>query len=232
MAATAGKVDRQVDGAESRRLGQPAGDVRRAVSNRGRGHLIESLRRREGRSGRAPHARGESGQALLELALVAPILILILAGLVQFALIFERQIGIENATREAARRTATFAVPDVGTAGTNAGWGLTTLQTLLGNTQAHEPSRDTIEVCVYTPNPPDDIDVANQPQAMVRIKESYRHPLFLPIVDLIVDPIDGVTDGSLRITTSTTFRVEQATGVNIGAGAYARNNSDTTACAR
>jgi Flp pilus assembly protein TadG len=194
--------------------------------------LIERLRRRGARSGRDPLARGESGQALLELALVAPILILILAGLVQFALIFERQIGIENATREAARRTATYAAPDVATAQLNANWGRDRLIALLGNTQSHEASRDTIEVCVYTPAAPDDIDVAGNPQAMVRIRESYRHPLFLPIIDLIVDPIDGVTDGALKITTSSTFRVEQSPGVNIAEGAHARNYSDSTACAR
>jgi Flp pilus assembly protein TadG len=194
--------------------------------------LIERLRRRGARSGRDHLAAGESGQALLELALIVPILVLILGALVQFALIFERQIGIENATREAARRTATFAAPDAGTAQQNADWGLATLQTLLGNSQSHEASRDTIEVCIYTPSAPDDIDVSGNPQAMVRVKESYRHPVFLPIIDLIIDPIDGATDGALKITTSSTFRVEQTPGVNIGAGAHARNYSDATACAQ
>jgi Flp pilus assembly protein TadG len=176
--------------------------------------------------------RRESGQALLELALVAPILIMLLAGLVQFALIFERQIGINNAVREAARRTATFDTPDVATAQTNATWALGQVQSLLANAQVHEASRETIEVCIVTPASPDDVDVANNAQVVVRITVSYRHPVFLPIVDLILDGIDGVTDRSLKASTTAQFRVEQTGSHNVDTGAYARNNSDTTPCVR
>jgi Flp pilus assembly protein TadG len=174
----------------------------------------------------------QSGQALLELALVAPILIMLLAGLVQFALIFETQIGISNAVREAARRGATFETPDVGTAQTNATWTRTTLQSLLGNSQNHDASRDNLEVCIVTPAAPDDVDVSGNAQVVVRITASYRHPLFLPIVDLILDRIDGVTDQSLLASTSTEFRVEQTGSHDIGSGAFARTSSDTTPCVR
>ena len=95
--------------------------------------------------------RRQSGQALLELALVAPLLILLLAGLVQFALIFETQIGINNAMREAARRGAALTTPDVATAQANANWTLTELQTVLANAQNHDASQDTLEVCFFTP---------------------------------------------------------------------------------
>src|SRR5262245_29512838 len=48
----------------------------------------------------------ESGQALLELALVVPILVLLVMAIFQFAFVIESQMGLTNAVREAARRTA------------------------------------------------------------------------------------------------------------------------------
>jgi Flp pilus assembly protein TadG len=194
--------------------------------------MLEGKQRRATRSARVPSRSRESGQALLELALVAPIIILLLMGLIQFALIFERQIGINNAVREAARRAATFDTPDSATASTNAAWTLTTLQSLLGNSQAHETSRDVIEVCIVTPAAPYDVDASGNEQVVVRIKASYRHPLFLPIVTQIIDGIDGANDSSLLASTSTEFHVEQAGSHNIGTGGFARTTSDATPCVR
>ena len=48
---------------------------------------------------------GESGQALLELALVVPLLVLLVMAIFQFAYVLESQMGLTNAVREAARRT-------------------------------------------------------------------------------------------------------------------------------
>jgi Flp pilus assembly protein TadG len=58
--------------------------------------------------GRAPGATGDgqSGQALLEFALIAPILILLVMAIFQFAYVLETQNGLTNAVREAARRGA------------------------------------------------------------------------------------------------------------------------------
>jgi len=163
---------------------------------------------------------------------VAPLLILFLTSLVQFALIYERQIGIENAVREAARRTAAIDFA-TSTPQQNATWAMSTLVTLLGNSQTHEAARDDIEVCILTPAAPDDIDVSGNPQAVVRVKESYRHPVFLPLIDIIIDGIDGVNDRALLVTTTVEFRVEQDpdTAQNIGTGAYARTNvTNTSPC--
>jgi Flp pilus assembly protein TadG len=177
--------------------------------------------------GRAGQQRtGQSGQALLELALVAPVIILLLMGLIQFALIYERQVGITNAVREAARRAAAIDVADSAAAQANATWALSELQTLLGNSQTHESSRDNIEVCIATPTA-NATDVAGNQQVMVRVTDSYKHPLWLPIVTQILDGIDGSTDQSLLASTVSEFRVEQTTSVNVS-GQYARFNGTTT----
>lgn len=48
----------------------------------------------------------KDGQAMVEFALVLPILILLICGIIDFGWIFGNQIVVNNATREAARFTA------------------------------------------------------------------------------------------------------------------------------
>ena len=47
--------------------------------------------------------RSERGAELIELALVLPILLLVFAGIVDFALMFQRFLTVSNAAREGAR---------------------------------------------------------------------------------------------------------------------------------
>jgi Flp pilus assembly protein TadG len=161
-----------------------------------------------------PRGDRAAGQALVELALVAPILILIVASIVQLAIIFERQIGIENAVREAARRGATQATPDSTTAAANATWTLAQLNVLLGNSQTHDAGQDQgLQACYVTPATP---DVSGNMQVFVTVHAGYLHPVFLPLISNILDGIDGSSDGGLRVDTSSTFRVEQAGTNDIG----------------
>ena len=172
----------------------------------------------------------QRGQSLVELALITPVLLIILMGLVQFALIFERQIGIDNAIREAARRAATLETKTDAAAQANATWTLGQVQSLLMNVQSYEASKDLIEVCIVTPasNP---TDASGTAQVVVRIKDAYSHPLFLPIVSLILDPIDGVTDNALLASSSTEFHVEQSSPApNVINGGVARSNGVNTLC--
>ena len=153
---------------------------------------------------------------MVELALVAPILILIVASIVQFGLIFQRQIGVENAVREAARRGATLAT-DSANASTNAAWTRDRLVELLANTQGHNPSDDRDrKACYYTPASPNDVDASGMKQVMIKVSAGYAHPVFLPLISLILDGIDGSNDGALRVDTSSEFRVEQNVAVDLG----------------
>jgi Flp pilus assembly protein TadG len=47
--------------------------------------------------------RGDGGAAAIEFALVLPVLILLLFGIITFSLVFNRQQGLHAAAREAAR---------------------------------------------------------------------------------------------------------------------------------
>jgi Flp pilus assembly protein TadG len=155
---------------------------------------------------------------LIELAIIAPILILIIAGLVQFGVIWERQIGIDNAIRDAARISATWEAKDTGTATSNATATVAKVRALLQNAQTYDESRMTVEVCIGTPSA-HPLDPASKHQVDVRIKVQYRHPLFLPIVDLILDGIDGTSDQALLASNVTEFHVEQSGDNNVASQA-------------
>ena len=63
--------------------------------------------------------KSERGQAMVEFALVLPILVLLLCGIIDFGWIFSNKIAADNASREAARYAAihsndqTFSVSQV-----------------------------------------------------------------------------------------------------------------------
>ena len=63
----------------------------------------------------------ERGQALTEFALVAPLLFLILFGIIQLGFLFGGQNGLTNAAREAARYASTLPTPDTVVACTRSG---------------------------------------------------------------------------------------------------------------
>jgi Flp pilus assembly protein TadG len=59
---------------------------------------------------RVRHRRGEEGQTLVEFVLVAPVLLLILFGIVQFGIAFKNSIVVTDAVRAGARKAAVSRV--------------------------------------------------------------------------------------------------------------------------
>src|SRR3954466_947216 len=57
--------------------------------------------------------RGEEGQALVELVLVANVLLLVVFAIFQFGLVFSHKIAVTDAARAAARKAATYGGTDV-----------------------------------------------------------------------------------------------------------------------
>ncbi|MEA5050182.1 MAG: TadE/TadG family type IV pilus assembly protein [Oscillospiraceae bacterium] len=56
--------------------------------------------------------RSEKGQAMVEFALVLPLLLLLLCGIIDFGWIFYNNIMVDNAAREAARYSAIHVYDD------------------------------------------------------------------------------------------------------------------------
>ena len=138
------------------------------------------FRRTPGTAGR--HSTGESGQALVELALVAPLLILLLVAIFQFAFVFQTQMGITNAVREAARRAAAVENPDETWVRTQlCGDPSCTTGLLAENVQGFSLARlqggsANVLFCTYV--------VSSIPQYRVIVGVAYDHPEFFPLAQI------------------------------------------------
>lgn len=168
--------------------------------------------------GRPPHAeadspRGESGQALLELALVAPILILLIMAIFQFAYVFQTQMGLANAVREAARRAAaaedpTEAFVRVQLCGTDLAACNDGL--LAENVQGFDgawlkPANSvSIAFCTY----PVTFSSGTVANYRVKIDVHYRNPVFFPLLAYATDLLDGSDDGRWELSESADMRLE------------------------
>jgi Flp pilus assembly protein TadG len=153
------------------------------------------------------------GQALVEFALVLPILVILLLSIIQFAFIFAAQTGVTNAVREAARLAA-VNTPTVNavqaTTGANAIYaklvganGLMS-RNIFGFAATNVVTPGT-SVCysAFT-------DATGAQAVKVKVVAQYLHPIFIPILDGILDGLDGANDGGLRIGTAEEMTVENA----------------------
>jgi hypothetical protein len=153
----------------------------------------------------------ERGQALAELALVAPVLVLLIMAVVQFAFVLETQMGITNAVREAARRAA--ADPSPTTSGVQA-----QLDALLAaNIQGYEASRlwtasdgpeygasPAVTFCSYS--------IAGGPiNYRVSIYVAYKNPVFFPLLSYATDLLDRKSNGTWDLAAEASMRIEAGT---------------------
>ena len=141
--------------------------------------------------------RPDQGQALTEFALIVPVLLLILFSIIQFGFLLGGQIGMTNGTREAARYAST--VPNATAAQVKVELTTRALPKAIPGFRAANVNNTltVVSFCSYA-NPNHD----------VRITSVYRHPLFVPLVNLIVDAVDGTSDGALTATVTEEMRVE------------------------
>jgi Flp pilus assembly protein TadG len=61
---------------------------------------------------RSQRARGESGAAAVEFALLLPLFAMLTFGIITFGFAFERWLSVTAAAREASRFAATYPIPD------------------------------------------------------------------------------------------------------------------------
>ena len=162
---------------------------------------------------RDPLPNRESGQALLELALVVPILVLLLMAIFQFAYVLESQMGLTNAVREASRRAAatTSEAPTWATLG---GWvqdqlcggGAPCTGGLLEeNVQGFDGNRLTVDpptvtFCSYS--------AAGMTNYRVQADVLYEHPVFFGLLGFATDMVDGNPNGQWDLAASAQMRLE------------------------
>lgn len=158
-------------------------------------------------------SRDERGQALVEFALILPIALLILMGIIQFGFLFAGHIGVTNAIRETARFGSTSPVSDNASANT-AGTGICTYLkgTALTRVPGYTPGyvvtsgspRTTVSFASYTD--PHSAPLTYSVRLTVHIE--YDHPLLVPIVSAIIDGLDGVNDSRFQLGATEAMRVE------------------------
>lgn len=167
---------------------------------------------------------GASGQSLVELALVLPVLALLLMTVLQVGFLLFTQVGLTNSVREAARNASAIPVSTVAQAtlaSTTYYARLTDSSSgfLTRNVGGYNPSRLIASgtprtlVCYYSFT-----DASLAPAVMARVEVEYSHPLFIPLVSNILDGFDGSVDGGYRLGATEDIRVGNAvlTATNIG----------------
>lgn len=150
------------------------------------------------------------GQALVEFAIIAPLLFLLLFGTIQFGFLLAGQVGMTNAAREAARYATTYQVTSYATRQTtvrNDLVGAILPRSIIGYRASNlVGGATTVRYCAY----PNGNSTGSVPSYSIRVEVAvqYRHPIFFPIISNIVDLIDGVRDDALTATVSEAMRME------------------------
>jgi len=148
-----------------------------------------------------------AGTATVELALVAPLLLLLLMGIIEFGLLFEDFMILKNASREGARTGAT-------------GDSTTTITDKVESAAAQLPTEDltiTQQYGVYDAGSwtwytlgdvsGDEGITNNAPTgAFIKVEVSYSHPLVA--TGLLPGLEDNPGSGTINLTGTATFRRE------------------------
>ncbi len=150
--------------------------------------------------------RTDVGQALTEFALVAPLLFLVLFAIIQFGFLLGGQIGFTNAVRETARYAST--VPNATAAQVEAELQNRALPKAIPGYSAANFDADATVVAYCSYTNPNDTVAAPSYSIKVRVTGVYKHSLFMPLVDIIVDAIDETSDRKLTATVTEEMRVE------------------------
>lgn len=150
--------------------------------------------------------RASDGQALVEFALVAPILLLVLLAVIQLGFLFGSHIGLINAVREGARYGSLSPTATSSTATANGAAIDTYLRTVLlprsvPTYQAANVIATSVTYCAYQ-NPG-----GGAYSVRLTVSVTYAHPLFVPLVAAILDPFDD-RPGAFVLSTEERFRVE------------------------
>ncbi|MEW6446535.1 MAG: TadE/TadG family type IV pilus assembly protein [Bacillota bacterium] len=125
--------------------------------------------------------RGERGQATVELALVLPVLLLILFGIMEFGRVFSAYLVITNAAREGARLAA------VG------GDDTAVVQRVVEAADSLDTSRLTVTI---------------SPAYGSRVTGSETEVAVCYSIDLVTPVLSGVVPNPLLLTAQATMRVE------------------------
>jgi Flp pilus assembly protein TadG len=144
---------------------------------------------------------------MAEFALILPLLLTLVLGIIQFGFLFGTHLGLTNATREGARYGATLPTTDGTTAGAvanhlwNGGTDTGALAQALGFSEGSLASR-SVGYCRYQLS-------NNTWHVRLNATVTYNHPLFIPIIGALLDPLDSPsTPSAFQVSFTEQMRVE------------------------
>ena len=125
--------------------------------------------------------RKRKGQSLLETALVMPVLVLLLVGIVDFGLLFNNYLVVANASREGARKAAVGADnTSISASVFNAASSLDETKLTLTISPENEEERER--------------------GCEVSVTLVYEHSIFTPIISSIIpNPIELTSKSTMRM---------------------------------
>lgn len=125
--------------------------------------------------------RNENGQALVEFAIILPILLILIMGIVQFGLVLNAYITIENASREGARR-GIIGITDA-----------EIKNLIIATSPSLEEKNITLEI---TPN-----EGSRKSGDTIKVKIEYNYNLSVPI-------ISNLFNKTITLKSQTSMRIE------------------------
>lgn len=138
-------------------------------------------------------SNNEKGQAMVEFALITPLLILLLCGIIDFGWIFGNQLILNNAGRDTARFMAInyeTGIPNAETV--NDATAKTTFQNRLGSGSFLNNSNLSVDSSL----------TISSTDTKVKITASYPLPFLTPLLSTILNRT------TITINTETTMRLE------------------------
>lgn len=148
------------------------------------------------------------GQALVEFALVLPLLLLLVSGILQFGILLSGQIALVNGVRDAARYGSVLQTGDAAAVAADGPDVRTRLDNILqGGMPAYDPARLTASSACYLGYQNPNSSPATYSVSLT-VSATYKHPLFVPIIAQIIDGLDGSFDGGFTLHAAESFRVE------------------------
>lgn len=133
------------------------------------------------------------GSAMVEFALVAPLLVLILVGIMVMGVVINSKIVVAGAAREAGR---TWAI--VKTDGTARAKAADAIQG--GGLKYSSDSKVLFD-------PAHDVQFQRMGD-YIQVTVTYRQPTFVPLLAKLIDPA-GPGDGTITLRSQAVFRVER-----------------------
>ena len=131
----------------------------------------------------------ERGSIFVELALVMPVLILLIAGIIQFGFLLNAKIAVNSASYEAARIATLSENPEADAANTVLIYGSSTMPGW------NFGERLSMEMDISS----------KEPGGVVKIEVTYKIPLFFSKIP----PFSLVGDGSIEMRGSSVMSIEE-----------------------